>query len=330
MATVTPIKPPQTNDPKEIEKFFREAAKRYTYLEYAGNPNSNILPRWVGDVCLDTSSNEWYKSASLLITGWEKTSFSGSHGDLSDLSDDDHTQYLKEKASGGVAAEVPTHTHADAANAGTIDHGAITGLTDDDHTQYLKEKGSGGLAAEVPTHTHADAANAGTVDHGALTGLTDDDHTIYIKHALVTAANDFLVASGSGVVVKKTLAETKTILSLTVFVERADPAAYDYTVASFTTDGTWRDLDLSAIVPAGAVAALIKTQLKDDAAGSYFQYRKNGDSNAISTKTARTQVADVTIESEYIVWLDANRVAEYRGSNTTFTDINVVVCGWVI
>ena len=35
-----------------------------------------------------------------------------------------------------------------------------------------------------------------------------------IKHSLATAANDFLVASGSGVFVKKTLAETKAILSV--------------------------------------------------------------------------------------------------------------------
>lgn len=59
------------------------------------------------------------------------------HGALSGLADDDHTQYLKEKASGGVAGEVPTHTHADADNAGTVDHGALDGLGDDDHTQYL-------------------------------------------------------------------------------------------------------------------------------------------------------------------------------------------------
>ena len=35
-----------------------------------------------------------------------------------------------------------------------------------------------------------------------------------IKHALATAANDFLVASGSGVFVNKTQAETKTILGV--------------------------------------------------------------------------------------------------------------------
>ena len=52
------------------------------------------------------------------------------------------------------------------------------------------------------------------VDHGQLSGLTDDDHTQYIKHALATAANDFLVASGSGTFVKKTLAEVLAILGI--------------------------------------------------------------------------------------------------------------------
>lgn len=49
-------------------------------------------------------------------------------------------------------------------------------------------------------------------DHGNLDGLADDDHTQYIKHALATAAGDFLVASGSGAFVKKTLAEARSAL----------------------------------------------------------------------------------------------------------------------
>lgn len=63
------------------------------------------------------------------------------HGGLGGLSDDDHAEYLKDKANGGVAAEVPTHDHSGAAEAGEvseaeIDHGGIGGLSDDDHTQY--------------------------------------------------------------------------------------------------------------------------------------------------------------------------------------------------
>lgn len=42
------------------------------------------------------------------------------HGGLAGLGDDDHTQYLKEKASGGAASEVPEHTHASAAQAGAL------------------------------------------------------------------------------------------------------------------------------------------------------------------------------------------------------------------
>jgi len=63
-------------------------------------------------------------------------------------------------------------------------------------------------------HIFATGGGGGTpeADHGALTGLGDDDHTQYIKHSLATAVNDFLAASGSGAFVKKTLAQTLTIL----------------------------------------------------------------------------------------------------------------------
>lgn len=93
------------------------------------------------------------------------------------LTDDDHTQYLKERLSGGAESEVPGHAHQATASAGQLDHGlALTGLSDDDHPQYLKEEASGGTAAEVPDHTHASGAQAGTVAHSALTGIGADDH----------------------------------------------------------------------------------------------------------------------------------------------------------
>ena len=45
------------------------------------------------------------------------------HGALSGLGDDDHTQYLKEKASGGVAAEIPLHDHSSDDEGGTVSGG---------------------------------------------------------------------------------------------------------------------------------------------------------------------------------------------------------------
>jgi hypothetical protein len=78
------------------------------------------------------------------------------------------------------------------------------------------------------SHDHVGGDGA-QVDHGGLAGLSDDDHTQYVKHSLATAVSDFLVASGAGVFVKKTLAETKTILGLLAL-------AYKNTVANADID----------------------------------------------------------------------------------------------
>ncbi len=80
------------------------------------------------------------------------------------------------------------------------------------------------LDQDAATKKYVDDADA-ALDHGALGGLADDDHTQYTKHVLATAASDFLVASGAGVFVKKTLAEAKAILLPsydTGFIGRSD------------------------------------------------------------------------------------------------------------
>jgi hypothetical protein len=69
----------------------------------------------------------------------------------------------------------------------------------------------------LSTAQYTDLTDAGATtlhkhDHGGMDGLGDDDHTQYILHSLATAANDFLIASGSGAFVKKTLAEAGAIL----------------------------------------------------------------------------------------------------------------------
>jgi len=58
------------------------------------------------------------------------------HGDLTGLSDDDHTQYLKEKASGGLASEIPEHDHTGSSQGGEIELGGecCEPLTDGDVT----------------------------------------------------------------------------------------------------------------------------------------------------------------------------------------------------
>lgn len=95
-------------------------------------------------------------------------------GDIAGLLDDDHTQYLKEKASGGLASEIPTHTHQSAAEAGTLDHGlALTGLADDDHPHYKRKHGfeNDGAGNPLVTLTYDSATRKVTV---TPTGATFD------------------------------------------------------------------------------------------------------------------------------------------------------------
>jgi len=112
------------------------------------------------------------------------------------------------------------------------------------------------------------------------------------------------------------------------FHDRGDPASADWTEATLITDNVWRDLDCSSIVPAGAVAILFRAYIVDDAVGSAFLMRKNGNSNVWVGPGCRIQVANVGADGDFIVACDANRVVEYKTSPTTFTNIYLTVSGW--
>lgn len=98
------------------------------------------------------------------------------HGELTGLTDDDHTQYRLESAD---------HTHQSTGlQGGTLDHGlAITGLTDDDHTQYVEKDGSdapdftGPVSIDIPS----DSIALSVVEHTTQTECSfvtyDDDGT---------------------------------------------------------------------------------------------------------------------------------------------------------
>lgn len=114
-------------------------------------------------------------------------------------------------------------------------------------------------------------------------------------------------------------------------VDRAgNLGAYDYTQAGLTTDGNFYDLDLSAIVPAGATWVYLRVSISDDAAGSSIQFRKNGSSGGYDNPIVGTQVAAVSNHASFFVPCDSGRVIEYKGSNLAFTSIGIAVLGWII
>lgn len=113
------------------------------------------------------------------------------------------------------------------------------------------------------------------------------------------------------------------------YTDRGEGSAMDKAVGDFTTDNTWRDWDISAIVPKNAKAAFINIEIKDDAAGSKMDFRRNGNTDATySISSIATQVANVSVYGSLIVPVHSDRIIEYRGSNLAFITINAFVKGW--
>ena len=114
------------------------------------------------------------------------------------------------------------------------------------------------------------------------------------------------------------------------YVDRGDPSSFDFLLGDLTTDFNWYVLDLSSIVPSGAIAVIINVDLKDDAVSSFLLFRKYGTLNTINIVRMRTYVADIWTSAFFIVPCDSDRKIEYMFANTTFTDVQIVVSAWLI
>ena len=187
---------------------------------------------------------------------------------------------------------------------------------------YIGATSSDGILRTATGLSYTDGGNFVTLglDVGALTEITTID-----------AAADFVpVLDATDTIHKKIL---PTNLGHR-FVDRGDPAAWDWletgSKAVLNTDGTWRDLDCSAIVPVGAVAILFRIVLYDDALASTLTLRKNGNTNAFGATGCRTAAINVYVEGSVTIPCDANRVVEYLGDNLAFTFAIVHIIGWFV
>jgi len=114
------------------------------------------------------------------------------------------------------------------------------------------------------------------------------------------------------------------------FVPRnTDGAAYDRTLADWTADATWRDWDLSAIVPAGATAIVLNFYIKNNTYSEYLAFRRNGNSNTIEVLKGTVMKTNADQWFAGIVPCDDGRVIEYCATNGgTWASLSAVVMGW--
>lgn len=120
----------------------------------------------------------------------------------------------------------------------------------------------------------------------------------------------------------------KASLGFGRYVPRAAEAV-DKGIGDFTADGNWHvnGLDLSGVVPVGAVAVVLRLSLRDDAAGSRLEIRQNVTADE-AMLVQYTQVTNITIESHATLPIDGDRLLDYRATNLVFITIDLIVLGW--
>jgi len=113
-----------------------------------------------------------------------------------------------------------------------------------------------------------------------------------------------------------------------VFVDRGDPAAYDYAKEDLTIDGAWHDMDLSHIVSEKAKAVFIIGHLQGNAVDWEIRFRKKGNVNEVVHGGMETIRANVERHRSSIVALDDDRVIQYRVDNQAWDTLDLAVKGW--
>lgn len=132
------------------------------------------------------------------------------------------------------------------------------------------------------------------------------------------AVSDYLTLSGA------------TLSCNPGFVSRGDPTDWDYILGNpFIGDATWRDLDVSSIVPAGAYAVELLVFMIAASPGKVTYFRKKGHTGGHNTPCVISQVAGISHENSCMVECDSNRVIQYNFT-PGLTVARVLVRGWWI
>lgn len=114
------------------------------------------------------------------------------------------------------------------------------------------------------------------------------------------------------------------------YVDRGNPSAYDFDQTTLTADGAWHTLSLSAIVPVGAKAVVLRVGASRSVAGTYLRIACVGNSAAFNCANVATQVANVINEQTTMILLNASRQIQYWATSGVFVSLRLVVMGWWI
>ena len=114
------------------------------------------------------------------------------------------------------------------------------------------------------------------------------------------------------------------------YVDRGEISAADFTTGDFTSDNTWKVLDLSGILPSNTKFFHGLMSIRDDAVQQAILMTKNGATNKFNRLEFRTQVADVWVDSDFICPVDTDRKVTYLLYNVVYSGVQLTIRGWFI
>lgn len=112
------------------------------------------------------------------------------------------------------------------------------------------------------------------------------------------------------------------------YFDRGDPASFDFQVGDFIQDNSWRDLDLSAIVPVGTKGVHLHVVINSLAPAIVLNFRTNGNTDVFNVTRTACFISNVRNSVDVIVSPDSSRIIEYKIFGGTFSTLNVCVAGW--
>lgn len=113
-----------------------------------------------------------------------------------------------------------------------------------------------------------------------------------------------------------------------MYVDRGDPSTQDFTLANFTCDNTWRELDLSAFIPTIARAILCHLKFEASVKDEEILFRKQGNTNALNVTGCITKQTDKHQYKTVIVSPGDTRKIEYKATSVNITVLSLTVRGW--
>ncbi len=113
------------------------------------------------------------------------------------------------------------------------------------------------------------------------------------------------------------------------YVDRGDPSVYDFNIGGALRDGTWRELDLSAIVPISAIRVCIGVITNSNAANGYCMFRKKGNTNTYNILLQHQSIAAQSFFLQGFVDLNGeDAIIEFNFPDVYYNIAQVTVLGW--